>query len=65
MDTGPSEVIPINSGLISLGPVSMLIFSTSVGSELTYAEILHTTKCANFYKKVRKLLQNGAKQAII
>ena len=25
MDTGPSEVIPINIGLISLGPVSMLI----------------------------------------
>ena len=25
MDTGPSEVISINIGLISLGPVSMLI----------------------------------------
>ena len=26
MDNGPSEVIPINIGLILLGPVSMLIF---------------------------------------
>ena len=26
MDNGPSEVIPINIGLILLGPVSMLMY---------------------------------------
>ena len=37
MDNGPSEVIPINIGLILLGPVSMLMVTFS-SYPVTYSE---------------------------